>query len=253
MKGSKLFVIAFIFIAVLSSINKLALAEEPTRFFLDGLAAYDSKNYTRAAQIFSQLANQGIINSRLFYNAGNAYLKAEELGSAILWYERAMRLKPNDPDLKFNLEYARSLTRDATGDQTLPLSKILFFWKYLLNTKTIQSCAILFNLIFWLTLFYRYWRQKKIINGSCLIIIILSTVFTLTGFYNFYENFSQKQAIILPAEISIRSGLTQESTELFVLHAGTKVRIQKTDKEYCCIYFSKGKIGWVPKDMVGII
>ena len=252
MKCPKLLVVAFIFIAGLS-LGKSALAGEPTRFFLNGLAAYDAKQYSQAAKIFSQLASQGITNSQLFYNTGNAYLKAKDLGAAILWYERSMRLKPNDPDLKFNLQYARSLTRDATGDQTLPLSKVLFFWKYFLNTKTIQICAILFNAVFWMILFYRYWRQKKLINGQCLIMIILSLVFTLTGFYNFYEKFSQKQAIILPAEISIRSGLTEESTELFVLHAGTKVDIQKTDKEYCRIYFSRGKIGWVPKDLVGII
>jgi hypothetical protein len=38
-----------------------------------------------------------------------------------------------------------------------------------------------------------------------------------------------------------------------VLHAGSKVKIDKDNKDFYRIYFSDGKIGWVGKSEVGII
>ena len=51
----------------------------------------------------------------------------------------------------------------------------------------------------------------------------------------------------------VRSGLTEDSTELFVLHAGTKVKIGKERNVFYRISFSDTKIGWLKKSEVGII
>jgi uncharacterized protein YgiM (DUF1202 family) len=51
----------------------------------------------------------------------------------------------------------------------------------------------------------------------------------------------------------VRSGLTEDSTELFVLHAGTKVKIGKERNGFYRISFSDTKIGWLKKSEVGII
>jgi SH3-like domain-containing protein len=78
-------------------------------------------------------------------------------------------------------------------------------------------------------------------------------VFTLTAFYNYYASRYLKQAVILPDSVAVRSGLTTDSTELFVLHGGTKVKIDKENRDFYRIYFSDGKIGWLKKKDVGII
>ena len=61
------------------------------------------------------------------------------------------------------------------------------------------------------------------------------------------------QAIILPEKVSIRSGLNDEATELFTLHAGSKITIEKRLNDHFRIYFSEGKIGWIKQSEVGII
>ncbi|MBW1759842.1 MAG: hypothetical protein JRG68_04405 [Deltaproteobacteria bacterium] len=38
-----------------------------------------------------------------------------------------------------------------------------------------------------------------------------------------------------------------------VLHAGTKVKIEKEKKEFVRIYFSDGKIGWINKREAGVV
>ena len=85
------------------------------------------------------------------------------------------------------------------------------------------------------------------------VILTVALVFTLTAFYNHYAVRYVKEAVILPDKIAVRSGLTEDSTELFGLHAGTTVKIEKENKDFYRIYFSEGKIGWLKKSEVGVI
>ncbi|MBL7181351.1 MAG: SH3 domain-containing protein [Pseudomonadota bacterium] len=85
------------------------------------------------------------------------------------------------------------------------------------------------------------------------MVLILTVVFTVTALYNHYAFRYSKQAIILLDKVSVRSGLAEDSTELFLLHAGTKVKIDKENKDFYRIYFSDGKIGWLKKSEVGVI
>ncbi len=230
-----------------------AMASETARSFITGVSAYQNGDYETAIDAFSALVDSGIQNEELFYNLGNAYLKKDDIGPAVLWYERALKLNPADPDLKFNLDYALSLAKDQRAETALPLSRIFFFWKYQLNADTVQWTAIAWNLIFWLLLVGSHiWKSKRLRRTAYLSLVFV-LVFTSTALYNYYESTYRPQAVILPPEVSIRSGLSDTATELFVLHAGTKVHVEKEQNEHYRIYFTDGKIGWVKKELVGLI
>jgi tetratricopeptide (TPR) repeat protein len=244
--------ILFFVLMILCS-ARISGASETARTFLDGIKDYKENRFADAAAAFSRVADEGIRNGKLFYNIGNACLKNGDLGNAMLWYERSLKLLPHDPDLKFNYEYAQSLTKDEKGDKELPLVRILFFWKYLLSQTWIQWAAIIFNLIFWVLMTVRLIRGKNRFRTLGHVILALGLIFTLTAVYNDYESDLIKEAVILPARVSIRSGLTDDATELFVLHAGAKVKIDKEKNDYFRISFSEGKIGWIKKSDAGII
>lgn len=228
-------------------------ASETARAFLDGIKDYKENRFGEAAAAFSKITDEGIKNAKLFYNIGNAYLKNGDIGNAILWYERSLKLMPHDPDLKFNYEYAQSLTRDEKGDKEFPLVRILFFWKYLLSQTHIQWTAIILNLFFWILIIVRVIRRNDRFVTLSHVMLTLGLIFTLTAVYNDYETDFIKEAVILPDKVSIRSGLTDDATELFVLHAGTKVKIDKEKDDYIRIAFSEGKIGWIRKSDAGVI
>lgn len=250
MKGFK-HILLFIML-ILCSV-RITGASETARTFLDGIKDYKENRFAESAAAFSRVADEGIKNGKLFYNLGNAYLKNGDIGNALLWYERALKILPHDPDLKFNYEYAQSLTQDEKGDKELSLVRILFFWKYLLSQIRIQWTAIIFNLIFWSLMAVRVIRRKTRLQTIGHLILTLGIIFTFTAVYNDYEANFIKEAVILPAKVSIRSGLTDDATELFVLHAGAKVRIDKEKDDYIRIAFSDGKIGWIKKSDAGVI
>jgi len=79
---------------------------------LRGNQLYESKLYLEASQTYQQLIDIGLKDHTLYYNLGNAYFKQNDLGQAILNYERAMQLAPRDTDIRANLDLARSQLLD---------------------------------------------------------------------------------------------------------------------------------------------
>lgn len=224
-----------------------------TQNFLSGTKAYEKGDFNNAISDFTQIAAKGIDNGKLFYNIANAYLKNDQLGNAILWYERAFKLIPNDPDLKFNLSYARSLIKDEREEDQNLIFRVLFFLKDLFSPFFISVSAVLVSLIFWTLMTIRIVKRIKMFNFAVLIALFFTVVFSFTAFFNYYEEKYVISAVILPDKLSVRSGLTDDSTELFVLHAGTKVKIDKQSSEFVRIYFSHDKIGWVKSSKLGVI
>lgn len=223
------------------------------RLFLDGVAAYSSGEYKSAVSAFETLAGKGVKNGELFYNLGNACLKDNRIGPALLWYERAMTLIPDDPDLKFNYDYALTLTKDEKKETENPIVRIMFFWKYQLSYKTIQWTAIALNALLWILVSVMIIMKKRPVRTPVLMLVAVAVVFTFTALYNYYEASNTQYAVVLPDRISVRSGLSVEATELFVLHAGTKIRIEKEHQAHFRIRYTKDKIGWIAKSDVGVI
>jgi tetratricopeptide (TPR) repeat protein len=230
-----------------------ATASEQARPFLSALEAYKAGDYPGAIAQFKSIVQGGVVNGRLYYNLGNAYLKNSELGPAILWYERALELMPSDPDLRFNLEYARSLTKDVPEESGSPLARILFFWNYQLGARDVKMVAIGLNLLVWLSI--ALWRstRRRGPARTALVAAFPALVFALTALFNYAMAARFQPAVVLFEQVAVRAGLEESATELFVLHAGAKVRVVKQLKDHFQIRFSDDKLGWVPKDRIGII
>lgn len=230
-----------------------SVASPHAKQFISGLEAYQAGHYDEAIDQWEAIANQGVANGKLFYNLGNAHLKAAHLGQAILWYERAQQLLPNDPDLRFNLAYGRSLTKDTPEEKTPPILRIIFFWKYQMSRSTIIAASIAGNTLFWLLFAGWQLTRRRGLRRAAIAVAVPALVLLLTAAANFYEQAHLKQAIILPDRVSVRSGFQETDTELFVLHAGAKVRVVKASKGHCQIRYATGKTGWVKQTAVGLI
>lgn len=228
-------------------------ASDQARSFLAGLEAYKASNYAQAIDHFNTIALSGVVNAQLYYNLGNAYLKNNELGPAILWYERALALGSGDPDLIFNLDYARSLAKDVAEEQASPLVRIFFFWNYQLAAGTIKALAIGLNLLVWLLAGGWLFTRRRGLARSALLVAIPALVLTLTAVFNYFMEARFQPAIVLAERVPVRAGLEERATELFILHAGAKVRVVKERADHYQIRFSADKQGWVPKNQVGLV
>jgi tetratricopeptide (TPR) repeat protein len=226
---------------------------ETARIFIEGTKAYEKGNWAAAIDAFERLWESGVHNGLLYFNLGNAYLKNDDLGPALLWYERALKQIPDDPDLHFNYDYALTLTQDERAEETSPLLRILFFWKYQLSAPVIRWTALFLNVVLWISLSILVIRKKRLLRPSIVVLSACTILFSATSLYNYYESYHIHHAVILPEQVAVRSGTTDSATELFVLHAGTKVRVERESASHLLIRYTLDKIGWVKKTEVGVI
>ena len=70
---------------------------------------------------------------------------------------------------------------------------------------------------------------------------------------DFYYKNTARFAVVVKDEAAVRSGFSDDSTKLFVLHSGTKVKVERVHGRYLMIFFSKGKMGWVRQGDAEII
>ena len=219
-----------------------------------GLKAYNEGRYTEAAEHFNNLVHNGARNGPLYYNLGNAYLKAGDLGRATMWYERALRYMPRDPDLRFNLAHARSLVKDEKEAGRNALVGVIFFLDDFLPQGSIQYAAIGFNLILFVILGgYYLGKRYTVLKGVAAAALAATILFTSNALYQFYQDEFDVQGVVLAKEAPVRSGLSEQAAELFVLHAGTKVQVEDQKDGYVRIAFSADKIGWIKKEQLGVI
>ncbi len=237
---------------LLLTVTVTAAATQTARTFMDGIEGYRKGDWPAAIAAFESLASGGVKNGNLFYNLGNAYLKNDDLGHALLWYERALKRIPDDPDLRFNYDYALTLTKDERGEGESPLLQILFFWKYQLSHAIVRWVAVVLNAVLWAALSILAVHKKRLLRPSVVLIAAATVIFTATAAFNYVDAAHIRHAVILPDQVPVRSGFTETATQLFVLHAGTRVRIERQSDTHLLVRFTEDKIGWVSKADVGI-
>jgi tetratricopeptide (TPR) repeat protein len=220
--------------------------------FVDAVRAYKAGDYAAAAAQFESIAATRVSNPDLFYNTGNAYLKSKDLGRAILWYERARKLAPSDPDLKFNLAYAQSLLKDKK-EPGFSFSSILYFWQGLVSLKWLQYAAITFSFGFFIWATVQRARARQIFSGAGILFFLLFAGATLAAGLEYNRINSDVKAVILAEQAGVRSGTMDNATLLFDLHAGTRVRVLDKKNNYMKIRFAKDKVGWVACSKAEII
>ena len=93
-------------------------------------AAKTAEDFERVAQQYQQVGNEQFKSGTLFYNQGNAWMRAGKSGRAIAAYRQALRFRPRDPYLSANLQNALRATGQKTPiTDNLGTVGYLFFWQ----------------------------------------------------------------------------------------------------------------------------
>lgn len=90
----------------------------------DAEAAYNKQDFENALKFYRQtLANEGA-SSELYYNIGNSYYRLGNLGKAVVYYERALRLDPSNKDARANIDFINSNIKGLPEDNSSFVSNI---------------------------------------------------------------------------------------------------------------------------------
>jgi len=211
---------------------------DPKGVFGEAISQYEAGEYGKAAENFSRIARSHL-SAPLLYNLGNSYYRLRDYPKAILSYERALLLDPNNPDVRKNLD----LTREAASLEAPPpppLASIGFrfswgFWVWftVLGLWGLVAVLVLSRPLFWSGI----WRNTALL--LCTLVLGISLIGQVPWFL------TRNDAIVLTRECPLRLAPTATSPLETRLQAGVTIEAGGVHGEYTRVRTEDDLTGWV--------
>jgi tetratricopeptide (TPR) repeat protein len=240
-----------IFISILIvSAGFTIYAQDLSSIVEKGNQQYVEGNFEEAINTYESVLDSGYEAPELYFNLGNSYFKSHKLTPAILNYERAILLSPNDEDIAYNLNLARSYVLDKID--VLP-QLFLKEWHLrvvrLLNSDNWAYLSIisfiLFLFLFSLYLFKQGYRIKRVAFWFSLLLLFVSISAYVFSYHHKQLTTSHDNAIVFSPSVTVKSSPDESGTDLFLIHEGTKVIIEDTLGVWTEIQLEDGNKGWL--------
>ena len=241
-------------------------------------SAYNSGNYLRAIEIYSEIANTYGVSAPLLFNLGNAYLQQDDYGNAMLCYQKAKKLDPSNRQINSNLTYLAGKVEDANkAEQKGKRKKVSeetpnFFQT--IHTSVAQNtssntwagwaaaCFLLFSGCVALYLFSSNVLMRKTGFFGGFILLGLSMIFLVCSYTSAAEAENHDYGIILTFKTVLHTEPTMDSSSEKnegTLTRGTKIRLvsEETDAEgnvtWYKVRLNSDYIGWVEAKDIAVI
>lgn len=218
-------------------------------------AAYQNAEYEQAIFLYDSIANSGYESAALYYNLGNAHYKLGALAPAILNYEKALHLKPNDEEVLHNLRLAEQKRVDRFDPLPPNLFKAFRFGVLLAlspNGWALLAIILLFVASFGVVLYFLSSFKRL----GFILALSLSILGLFSGWMAFQHQAHLEQhpvMIIMSESAYVKSGPGEDAEDLFILHEGTKVVRVDDFENWTKIRLVDGKIGWLPKESLAAV
>lgn len=235
---------------VISALYCYAL--DPSIEFTKANALYQSKGYDSAALTYQLLIDQKNIAPEVYYNLGNCYYKTGNIARAILNYERALKFKPGDEDINFNIRVAQLKTVDKI--ETVPE---MFYLRWLsrfsgfLSTDQWAYLMLAFAWCICLSLTVYLLSMYSWIKRMAFMLSIIFLFLTLCSWYitqlSYVSSQVEKNAIVMSVSVYVKSSPGETNTDLFLLHEGIKVQLLDSYEDWLKIRIANGSVGWLKR------
>jgi tetratricopeptide (TPR) repeat protein len=233
------------------------LSAAPNDFWFEKAnALYEQQNYDSAAAYYEKILASGTSNSAVCFNLGNSYFRLKKIGLAMLFFEKALKLSPNDPDIIANIKFAQSAIIDR-----LPMPEQSFIETVLIRLHNLFSLSeqlwvifillLALGILFSIGLFISSNARLWILYLSSILIIVLAGVGTSAGI-KIYAHEKMPYAIVLSSSVEAKNQPNGNKI-LFTIHEGTKFRVRKQVGDWSLVSLPTGVSGWVLSSSWGSI
>lgn len=205
---------------------------------------YAQNKFAEAATAYEQIIAGDSVSPALYFNLGNAYFKAGQLGHAIAAYREAEELSPRDPDIRANLQFARNRVQ---GPRVTPAR-----WQTWLATFTANEWAAVSTGAIWIMLGLLIARCLRpaltpTLRPWTIASIIAALVIFAGARLAIYQASSQFIGIVTVADATIRNSPLDESPSAFTAHDGAELRVLDHKDEWLQVTDDNRRFGWVKR------
>jgi tetratricopeptide (TPR) repeat protein len=211
---------------------------------------YAEGKFADAATGYEKILQTGAVSPALLFNDGNAEFKCGHLGKAIAAYQQAAQLSPRDAELRANLAFVRNQVQGATVRES--------FWQNWGGTLTLNECAVLTAVLFWLTFALLTVRQlrpalvPKLKNTTWIFIALTVFSGTVLGLQA-ANHFSAATAVVITDNVTARSGPFDDAQSAFTLRDGAELSVLDRRDGWVQVTNGAGKSGWLSAQQVAVV
>jgi len=244
--------IVVLFLLMVCSFSQAVAATDLQAAWKKGNAFYQQKEYDSAAYYFEQIAATKPGDATVFYNLGNTYYRLNNIGYAVLNYERALKRKPDYKEAADNL----LLTQSRIPGLIQPAQDIFFitWWKAWTAPGTITAWSVASLLLFLgligLLLYKRlrsgvYIRPQYIGALSVLWLLALLMAFAASSSLT-----ATIRGVILSDNVTMNSKASKVPVSL---PEGTSVKVRSTNAAAYEVELADNRTGLVPKELLQLV
>lgn len=234
--------------AVSAGVSREAL-DRATKSFRLGNAAYEKTDFAGAADLYRRAIDEGVADSRLYFNYANCLFRLNQPGMAILYYEKAHKLDPNDEDVAYNLRFVNAQIIDknpAPETNALTRAIALAHSAFTIN-EGLWIALGLTALIFLAAILALY--AGAAFRGALIAVMVLGALallaLTPSLVIKIKEQESVQYGIVLKPAVEMFSGPAETFQVLTQVHEGTKFEIVETRGDWVSVKLANGKGGFV--------
>ncbi len=232
--------------------------------FVDSLwnaasAAYTEGRWQDAVTNYEMIGSLGLESAALYCNTGDAWFKLQDYPRAILYYERALKLDPSYADARFNLDIANNLIQDRID--AVPEFIVKSWTRHLCykldSDRWAIVCVVLFALFLAMLLLFLLAARPGARRTGFFVGIVFLCLTAVTLWFSLWQKSDYERAdsaIVMRSVTTVKSSPSSEvSTDLFILHEGTKVIILDEVGSWRNISLADGRQGWMRSEDMEVI
>lgn len=206
------------------------------------------RSFRSAAERFKRISESGVVNGRLEFNTGNAYLQAGDTGRAILHYRRAQKLIPRDPLLADNLAEAkrRCVTNVASKRSDEVLRNVLF-WFYETSARERITAAVAMFAAFWFLLTIRNFVPRRWPVVAAVVLAIGTATSAGSVAVQRWSDRTTPAGVVLAMDVVVLKGPGSGYQRQFEqpLQPGVEFRRLESRAGWWNILLPDGQRGWI--------
>ena len=229
------------FLFVLAAFVASGNAQEDA--FAKGNQEYAAGRFREAIELYENAVGGGATNAAVFYNLGNAYYRAGDLGRAILNYERALALESHYPEAEANLRLVRDKAR-ALELKRSALDRIV------LQTSA-TTYSVIAAIAFWIaafclaTMFFS--GRPSPLRATMLVTSVLVCAAGVAGVYlSETGSAGRALAIVTAAGTEARVATADSASTVLALPPGSQVKVLSRRGDWLYATLPNDLRGWIP-------
>jgi len=237
MKIVPVFFLFTYFLGIEQDSNKILTANE----------AYNAGKYTEAIELYQQILQNDLGGFGLYSNMARSYAMTNQDNHAILYFEKALKLKPNDTNVQADIKKIRQRNTQIEQNNISYFENSWIKFTGIFSPNVWGYISICIFIIFVISLFlYKRIEQKykypQLFTASIVLLFFVIVIITKSRYTQVYDG---NYLIIMEQNTKLKKGPDSLSPDIDTMVPGTKVSKQDQLNDWVQIKDTYGNIGWV--------